>query len=53
MPVEGTTHETILITNELFKNRTYLLMVDGILAEQIKLMRAYDYICHTIGFFQN
>ena len=47
MPDEGAANETDLSSRETFKIQTYLVMIDSLLAELEKRMKAYDDICKT------
>jgi hAT family C-terminal dimerisation region len=50
MPDEGAANEADLSPRETFKTQTYLVMIDSLLAELEKRMKAYDDICKTFGF---
>ena len=50
MPDEGPAKEADLSPRETFKTQTYLIMVDSLLAELEKRMKAYDDICKVFGF---
>ena len=50
MPDEGAANETDLSPRETFKTQTYLVMIDSLLAELEKRVKAYDDICTTFGF---
>ena len=50
MPDERAANETDLSPRETFKTQTYPVMIDSLLAELEKRMKAYDDICKTFGF---
>ena len=50
LPDEGAANEADLSPRETFKTQTYLVMIDSLLAELEKRMKAYDDICKTFGF---
>ena len=50
MPDEGAANEAHLSPRETFKTQTYLVMIDSLLAELKKRMKAYDDVHKTFGF---
>jgi len=50
MPDEGSANEADLGPRETFRTQTYVIMIDSLLAELKKRMKAYDYICKAFGF---
>ena len=50
MPDEGAANEAHLSPRETFKTQTYLVMIDSLLAELKKRMKAYDDMHKTFGF---
>ena len=47
MPDEGAANEANLSPRDTLKTQTYLVMIDSLLAELEKRMKAYDDICKT------
>ena len=50
MPDEGAANEAHLSPRETFKTQTYLVMIDSLLAQLEKRMKAYDDVHQTFGF---
>jgi hypothetical protein len=53
MPDEGAANEADHSPRETFKTQTYLVMIDSLLAELEKRMKAYDDICIRISLGAN